>query len=50
MVGAKQDTSSLEKLKDKKLEQYRKDEQKNEEILVDEFISAARAAAAGISA
>lgn len=49
MVDAKIDTSSLEKLKDKKLEQYRKDEQKSEEILVDEFISATRAAA-GISA
>lgn len=46
MVEAKIDTSSLEKLKDKKLEQYRKDEQKNEELLVDEFISAARAARA----
>lgn len=45
MVAAKIDTSSLEKLKDKKLEQYRKDEQKNEELLVDEFISSARAAA-----
>lgn len=45
MVDAKIDTSSLEKLKDKKLEQYRKDEQKNEELLVDEFVSAARAAA-----
>lgn len=46
MVEAKIDTSSLEKLKDKKLEQYRKDEQKNEELLVDEFISATRAASA----
>ena len=46
MVDAKIDTSSLEKLKDKKLAQYRKDEQKNEELLVDEFVSAARAAAA----
>ncbi len=49
MVAAKIDTSSLEKLKDKKLEQYRKEEQKNQEQLVDEFISATRAAA-GISA
>lgn len=46
MVEAKIDTSSLEKLKDKKLEQYRKDEQKNEELLVDEFISSTRAASA----
>lgn len=46
MVEAKIDTSSLEKLKDKKLEQYRKDEQKSEELLVDEFISSTRAASA----
>lgn len=49
MVEAKIDTSSLEKLKDKKLEQYRKDEQKDQELLVDEFISSTRAAG-GISA
>ena len=46
MVAAKIDTSSLEKLKDKKLEQYRKDEQKDQELLVDEFISSTRAAGA----
>ena len=46
MVEAKIDTSSLEKLKDKKLEQYRKDEQKSEELLVDEFISSTRAVSA----
>jgi len=46
MVEAKIDTSSLEKLKDKKLEQYRKDEQKDQELLVDEFISSTRAASA----
>ena len=46
MVEAKIDTSSLEKLKDKKLEQYRKDEQKDQELLVDEFISSTRAAGA----
>ena len=40
------DTSSLEKLKDKKLEQYRKDEQKDQELLVDEFISSTRAVSA----
>lgn len=46
MVEAKIDTSSLEKLKDKKLAQYRKDEMKSEEQLVDEFISATRAVSA----
>lgn len=46
MVEAKIDTSSLEKLKDKKLEQYRKDEQKDQELLVDEFISSTRTASA----
>ena len=46
MLDAKIDTSSLEKLKDKKLEQYRKDEQKDQELLVDEFISSTRTASA----
>ena len=42
MVEAKKDTSSLEKLKDKKLDQYQKALQKSEEMLIDEFVSAAR--------
>lgn len=46
MVEAKIDTSSLEKLKDKKLELYRKAVQKDEELLIDEFVSAARAGSA----
>ncbi len=42
VVEAKKDTSSLEKLKDKKLDQYQKALQKSEEMLIDEFVSAAR--------
>ena len=42
VVEAKKDTSSLEKLKDKKLDQYQKAVQKSEEALIDEFVSAAR--------
>lgn len=42
MVDAKIDTSSLEKLKEKKLELYQKAMQKADELLVDEFVSAAR--------
>lgn len=42
MVEAKKETSSLEKLKEKKLDQYQKAYQKNEEQLIDEFVSVAR--------
>lgn len=42
MVEAKIDTSSLEKLREKKLDLYRKAIQKDEELLIDEFVSAAR--------
>lgn len=42
MVEAKIDTSSLEKLRGKKLEVYQKAVQKDEELLIDEFVSAAR--------
>lgn len=42
MVEAKKETSSLEKLKDKKLDQYQKAAQKAEEALIDEFVSSAR--------
>lgn len=45
VVDAKIDTSSLEKLKDKKLELYNKAVQKSEEALIDEFVSSARARA-----
>ncbi len=42
VVAAKQETSSIEKLKEKKLDQYQKAVQKDEEALIDEFVSAAR--------
>ena len=42
MVDAKIDTSSIEKLKEHKLEDYHKAEQKAEEVLIDEFVSSAR--------
>ena len=46
VVAAKQDTSSLEKLKEKKLELYNKAVQKSEEAMIDEFVSTTRAIAA----
>ena len=45
VVDAKIDTSSIEKLKEHKLEDYHKAEQKAEEVLIDEFVSSARARA-----
>ena len=49
VVDAKIDTSSIEKLKEHKLEDYNKAVQKAEESLIDEFVSSARARA-GIGA
>ena len=49
VVNAKIDTSSIEKLKEKKLEMYNKEVAKSEEVLIDEFVSSARARA-GIGA
>ena len=46
VVEAKKDTSSIEKLKEKKLDAYRRAEAKSEEQFIDEFISAARVNAA----
>ena len=46
MVDAKIDTSSIEKLKEHKLEDYRKAEQKDEEQRIEEFVSTTRAMAA----
>ena len=46
VVDAKIDTSSIEKLKEHKLEDYHKAVQKAEEALIDEFVSPARARAA----
>ena len=45
VVDAKIDTSSIEKLKEKKLDLYTKAVQKSEEVLIDEFVSSARARA-----
>lgn len=46
MVEAKKDTSTIEKLREKKLDTYNKELQKSEERLIDEFISATRAISA----
>lgn len=46
MIEAKVDTSSLENLKGKKLELYQKAVQRDEEKLIDEFVSAARVSSA----
>ena len=49
VVDAKIDKSSIEKLKEHKLEDYHKAVQKAEENLIDEFVSSARArASAGV--
>jgi flagellar FliJ protein len=45
VVGAKMETSSLEKLKDKKRSDYLKAIQKSDELFVEEFVSGARARA-----
>ena len=45
VVDAKIDTSSIEKLREHKLEDYNKAVQKDEEKLIDEFISSAQARA-----
>lgn len=38
VVGMKIETSSLEKLKEKKYEQYQKEVQKSEELFIEEFV------------
>lgn len=43
VVAAKQDTSSLEKLREKKLDLYNKAVQKSEEAMIDEFVMTRRA-------
>ena len=43
VVAARQETASLEKLKDKKWEDYQKQVQKGEELLIEELVTAARA-------
>jgi flagellar FliJ protein len=47
VVEAKMETSSLEKLKDKKHSDYQRIMQKNDELFVEEFVSGARARAVG---
>lgn len=39
VISAKKDTKSIENLKDKKLERYRKEELKVNEIFIEEFVS-----------
>ena len=43
MLQAHQDAAMLEKLKEKKQEDYRKAEQKQDELFIDELVSAVRA-------
>lgn len=45
LVAARQDSMSLEKLRERKLEDYQKEMQKQEERLIDELVSNARAVA-----
>lgn len=46
VVTAKQDTSSIEKLREKKLDHYKKAMQKNKEAMIDELVSTKRVMAA----
>ena len=46
MVEAKKDTSSIEKLKEKKLDAYHKAVEKSEEQFIEEFVNTARINAA----
>ena len=46
VVEARKETATLEKLKEHKLEDYRKAEQKEEEKMIEEFVSTTRAMAA----
>ena len=48
VVEARQETATIEKLKEHKLEDYRKAEQKDEEQRIEEFVSTTRAMAAGL--
>ena len=46
MIEAKKDTSSIEKLREKKLDAYHKAEAKSEEAFIEEFVSTMRVNAA----
>ena len=48
VVEARKETATIEKLKEHKLEDYRKAEQKDEEQRIEEFVSTTRAMAAGL--
>lgn len=48
MIAARQDTSSLEKLREKKLESYEKELQRQEELWIDELVANTRAVEAGL--
>ncbi len=45
MVLAKQESATLEKLRENNLKSYRKDAQRQEELFIDELVAAARVAA-----
>lgn len=47
VVEARKETAAIEKLKERKLEDYRKAEQKDEEQRIEEFVSTTRVMAAG---
>lgn len=49
LVGAKQDASSVEKLREKKLLIYTKDLEKSEEQFIDDLVCAGRGSARGVS-
>ena len=49
LVSAKQDASSVEKLREKKLRAYRKDLEKSEEQFIDDLVGARSANAQGAS-
>lgn len=46
VVEAKKDTSSIEKLREKKLDNYNKAVQKSEELIIEEFVTTTRVMAA----
>lgn len=49
VIEVKQETASLEKLKEKKMDLYQKAVQKNEEAFIEEFVSNTRAASCSVS-
>ena len=49
VVAARQDTASIEKLRDKKHESYLNDVRKSEELFIEELVAAKRATASQVS-